>query len=189
MGENKSKYTCELYITNCSYSNKVGIVLAMYQRMRSKGTSWAGPRLSVFIFFMVVWLLPFCWLIKRLVSKVDTWIRWEYPTIKRGGEGSSRCSMRLRIYLRFFSWVRRMLYATEDILTLFFLREWIFAQRNTHRWEFHRRTLIYFLYIQHSVIRFTSFASIISTRAQNCAHLSYARHDCVKVKGGPSNRR
>ena len=39
------KYTCELYITNRSYSNKVVIVFAMYQRMRSKGTYWDGPRL------------------------------------------------------------------------------------------------------------------------------------------------
>ena len=40
------KYTCELYITNWSYSNKVGIVFAVYQIMRSKGAYWAGPRLS-----------------------------------------------------------------------------------------------------------------------------------------------
>ena len=39
------KYKCEFYITNWLYSNKVGIVFAMYQIMRSKGTSWAGPRL------------------------------------------------------------------------------------------------------------------------------------------------
>ena len=44
--KNRSKYTCELYIKNWSYSNKVGIVFAMYQRMRSKGASWAGPRLE-----------------------------------------------------------------------------------------------------------------------------------------------
>ena len=43
--KNKSKYTCEPYITNSSYSKKVGIVFAMYQRIRSKGTSWDGPRL------------------------------------------------------------------------------------------------------------------------------------------------
>ena len=43
-GKNRSKYTCELYITNWSYSNKVGIVFAMYQIMISKGTYWAGPR-------------------------------------------------------------------------------------------------------------------------------------------------
>ena len=43
-GKNRSKYICELYITNWSYSNKVGIVFAMYQVMISKGGSWAGPR-------------------------------------------------------------------------------------------------------------------------------------------------
>ena len=43
-GKKRSKYTCEIYITNWSYSYKVGIVFAMYQIMRSKGTSWAGPR-------------------------------------------------------------------------------------------------------------------------------------------------
>ena len=42
--EKQVKYTCELYITNWSYSNKLGIVFAMYQRMRSKGTSWDGLR-------------------------------------------------------------------------------------------------------------------------------------------------
>ena len=41
---NSYKNTYELYITNWSYSYKVGIVFAMYKRMRSKGTSWAGPR-------------------------------------------------------------------------------------------------------------------------------------------------
>ena len=43
-GGNGSKYTCEIYITNWYFSNKVGIVFAIYQRMISKGTSWAGPR-------------------------------------------------------------------------------------------------------------------------------------------------
>ena len=38
-----SEYTCKLYIKNCSYSNKVGIVFAMYQKIRSKGKSWAVP--------------------------------------------------------------------------------------------------------------------------------------------------
>ena len=33
-GENRLKYTCELYITNWSYPYKVGIVFAMYHRMR-----------------------------------------------------------------------------------------------------------------------------------------------------------
>ena len=42
-GGGRSKNTCELYITNWSYSYKVGIVFDMYQRMRSKGKSWAGP--------------------------------------------------------------------------------------------------------------------------------------------------
>ena len=36
--------TCEVYITNWYYSYKVGIVFAMYQRIRSEGTSWDGPR-------------------------------------------------------------------------------------------------------------------------------------------------
>ena len=43
--ENSSKYTCDLYIKNWSYSYKVLIVFAVYQRMRSKGGSWVGPRL------------------------------------------------------------------------------------------------------------------------------------------------
>ena len=42
--KNRSKNTCELYITNWSYSFKVGTVFDMYQRMRPKGPSWAGPR-------------------------------------------------------------------------------------------------------------------------------------------------
>ena len=44
-GKNRLKYTCEIYITNCSYSKKAGNVFAMYQIMISKGTSWDGPRL------------------------------------------------------------------------------------------------------------------------------------------------
>ena len=47
-GKNRLKNTCELYITNSSYSYKVVIIFAMYQRMRLKGTSWAGPRLGLF---------------------------------------------------------------------------------------------------------------------------------------------
>ena len=35
---------CELYITNWSYSYKIGIIFSMYQRIRSKETSWVGPR-------------------------------------------------------------------------------------------------------------------------------------------------
>ena len=42
--KNRSKYTCKLYTTNWSYSNKAGIAFNMYQRMRSKGIFWAGPR-------------------------------------------------------------------------------------------------------------------------------------------------
>ena len=42
---NRSKNTCEIYIMNWYYSYKVGFVFTMYQIMRSKGTSWAGPRL------------------------------------------------------------------------------------------------------------------------------------------------
>ena len=37
--------TYDLYIKNWSYCYKAGIVFAMYQRMRSKGTSWAAPQL------------------------------------------------------------------------------------------------------------------------------------------------
>ena len=44
-GGNSSKYTCELYIMNWSYSKKLGIVFAMYQIVRLKGASWYGPRL------------------------------------------------------------------------------------------------------------------------------------------------
>ena len=44
--KNNSKYTWELYITNWSYSKKLGIVFAMYQIIRLKGTSWYGPRNS-----------------------------------------------------------------------------------------------------------------------------------------------
>ena len=58
-GKNRSKYTCVLYIMNCSYSKKLGIFFAMYQRMRLKGASWAGPRLlpSYFIPFLFYYLL------------------------------------------------------------------------------------------------------------------------------------
>ena len=42
-GGNRSKYTCELYITIWEYSKK--IVFYMYQRIRSKGGYWDGPRL------------------------------------------------------------------------------------------------------------------------------------------------
>ena len=41
--KNRSKNTHEFYIKNWSYSYKVGIVFALYQKLRSKGTSWAGP--------------------------------------------------------------------------------------------------------------------------------------------------
>ena len=40
------KNTWEFYITNWSYSYKVIIFYTIYQRMRSKGTSWDGPRLK-----------------------------------------------------------------------------------------------------------------------------------------------
>ena len=43
-GKSRSKYTCDISITNWSYSNKLGIVFTIYQRMISKGTSWAGTR-------------------------------------------------------------------------------------------------------------------------------------------------
>ena len=43
---NRSKNTCELHITNWSYSYKLGIVFTMYERITSKDTSWAGPRLQ-----------------------------------------------------------------------------------------------------------------------------------------------
>ena len=63
-GEIQVKYTCEVYITNWSYSKKVGIVFAVYQRMRSKETSWAEPRLQsdsfppfIFIFVRSIPLL------------------------------------------------------------------------------------------------------------------------------------
>ena len=46
----RSKYTRDIYITNLSYSNKVGIVFAMYQRMTSKGKSWDGPRYYINIY-------------------------------------------------------------------------------------------------------------------------------------------
>ena len=42
-GKRRSEYTCEHYITSWSYSNKVGIVFAMYEIMRPKVTSWAVP--------------------------------------------------------------------------------------------------------------------------------------------------
>ena len=41
--KNRSKNTYEIYITNWFYSYKVGIVFAMYQRMRTKEKYWAGP--------------------------------------------------------------------------------------------------------------------------------------------------
>ena len=40
-GKSSLKFTCDVYITNWYYSNKSGIIFAMYQRMISKGTSWA----------------------------------------------------------------------------------------------------------------------------------------------------
>ena len=39
------KYIYDLFTTNWYYSYKLGIVFAMYQRMRSKGASWYGPRI------------------------------------------------------------------------------------------------------------------------------------------------
>ena len=38
-GKKQVKNTFEIYITNCSYSYKVGICFAMYQIMRLNGTS------------------------------------------------------------------------------------------------------------------------------------------------------
>ena len=46
-GGSRSIFSWELYITNWSYSNKVGIFFAIYQIMISKRTSWAGTRLAV----------------------------------------------------------------------------------------------------------------------------------------------
>ena len=43
-GGNRSKNTCKIYITNRSYSYKVGIVFVMYQIMRSDRKYWAKPR-------------------------------------------------------------------------------------------------------------------------------------------------
>ena len=43
-GKNRLKYTCEIHIMNWSYFYKVEIIFVMYQRMRLKGASWAGPR-------------------------------------------------------------------------------------------------------------------------------------------------
>ena len=43
-GGKRSKYSREHYITNWSYSKKVGIIFAVYQIMISKGTSWDVPR-------------------------------------------------------------------------------------------------------------------------------------------------
>ena len=56
-GKNRSKYTCELYITNWSYSNKLEIIFAMYHIMRLKGTSWAGPRHVWLLLNTVSWIL------------------------------------------------------------------------------------------------------------------------------------
>ena len=42
--KNRSKCTCELYITNWYYYYKLGIVFALFQRMLSKGASWDVPR-------------------------------------------------------------------------------------------------------------------------------------------------
>ena len=47
--KNMSKNTYELYITNLSYSYKIGIFFAMYQRMRLKGKSWARQTLEYLI--------------------------------------------------------------------------------------------------------------------------------------------
>ena len=52
-GKSRSKYTCEIYIMNWSYSNKVEIVFAMYQRMILKGTSWAGTFLHPILIKLV----------------------------------------------------------------------------------------------------------------------------------------
>ena len=52
-GKNRWRYTCKIYIVNWSYSNKVGIVFDMYQKMRSKGKYWAGPRQQLYPFASV----------------------------------------------------------------------------------------------------------------------------------------
>ena len=52
-GVGMSKYTCELNIANWSYSKINWIVFAMYQRMRSKGASWAGPRLKLMMYMLL----------------------------------------------------------------------------------------------------------------------------------------
>ena len=36
-GKNRSKYTCEIYITNCSYSNKIGIVFLTTRELYQRG--------------------------------------------------------------------------------------------------------------------------------------------------------
>ena len=68
--KNRSKYTCEIYITNWYYSNKVVIVFAMYQRIKSKETSWDVPppwmitdtHICSRCLFLSLWFLLIFWL-------------------------------------------------------------------------------------------------------------------------------
>ena len=46
-GKYRSIFSWDIYITNWSYSKKVGICFAMYQRMIPKRTSWYGTRLVI----------------------------------------------------------------------------------------------------------------------------------------------
>ena len=84
-------------------------------------------------FFYGCLVVTFLLMRKQLVSNVDMWIIWEYPTQIRETD------------------IRWMLSETEDILTFFpwGIKAW---QSNTHIWEFHLGMLMYFIYFQHLVI-------------------------------------
>ena len=56
-GGDRLKKTYEICITNLSYFYHLGIVFfAVYQRIRSKATSWAGPRLVYSVSFIKKWI-------------------------------------------------------------------------------------------------------------------------------------
>ena len=93
-------------------------------------------------------VVPFIFMRKLLVSKVEIWIRWEYPTRTRGTD------------------FRRMLSATKDILTPFYWRLKA-PQRNKHQSEFHLFIIVYFIYFWHFEINLIMFTSIRSTWVQN----------------------
>ena len=94
--KNRSKYTCELYIKNWSYYNKIWIVFAIYQKMILKGTSWDGPRIELHLKITNTYFTPlddsackgdanlytFSWTVVSHITLISLHYRWSKRNVK-----------------------------------------------------------------------------------------------------------